>query len=99
MTAVEKGPRSGPYGGWRKLGDLWCLGYTRPSVLAITTSIAMNQDALPQRITTRPDVFGGKPIVRDLRISVELVLSLLAQGESYSLAFSASCSRVSSMPA
>ena len=42
----------------------------------------MNQDDLLQRITSRPDVFGGKPIVRDLRISVELVLSLLAQGES-----------------
>ena len=35
---------------------------------------------LLQRITARPDVFGGKPIVRDLRVSVELVLSLLAQG-------------------
>ena len=34
------------------------------------------------RITTRPDVFGGKPIVRDIRISVELILSLLAQGVS-----------------
>jgi uncharacterized protein (DUF433 family) len=43
----------------------------------------MNQDILPQRITTRPDVFGGKPIIRDLRISGELVLGLLAQGESY----------------
>ena len=32
------------------------------------------------RITARPDVFGGKPIVRDMRISVELVLSLLSQG-------------------
>ena len=32
------------------------------------------------RITARADVFGGKPIVRDMRISVELVLSLLAQG-------------------
>lgn len=32
------------------------------------------------RITARPDVFGGKPIVRDMRISVELVLGLLAQG-------------------
>jgi|UPI00036C0AF5 uncharacterized protein (DUF433 family) len=42
----------------------------------------MKQDDLLQRITSRPDVFGGKPIVRDLRISVELVLSLLAQGES-----------------
>ena len=32
------------------------------------------------RITARPDVFGGKPIIRDMRISVELILSLLAQG-------------------
>jgi uncharacterized protein (DUF433 family) len=38
-----------------------------------------NQDLL-RRITTRPDVFGGKPIVRDMRISVELILSLLSQG-------------------
>ena len=36
--------------------------------------------SLLTRITVRPDVFGGKPIVRDMRISVELVLSLLAQG-------------------
>ena len=34
------------------------------------------------RITASPDVFGGKPIVRDTRISVELVLSLLIQGIS-----------------
>ena len=31
-------------------------------------------------ITARLEVFGGKPIVRDMRISVELILSLLAQG-------------------
>jgi uncharacterized protein (DUF433 family) len=42
----------------------------------------MIQDELLQRITARPDVFGGKPIIRDLRISVEMILSLLAQGES-----------------
>ena len=35
-----------------------------------------------QRITIVPEIFGGKPIIRDMRISVELVLSLLAQGES-----------------
>ena len=35
---------------------------------------------LLQRITARPDVFGGKPIIRDMRVSVELILSLLAQG-------------------
>jgi uncharacterized protein (DUF433 family) len=39
-------------------------------------------DPLLSRISSRPDVFGGKPIVRGMRISVELVLSLLAQGES-----------------
>jgi len=32
------------------------------------------------RITADPAIFGGKPIVRGMRISVELVLSLLAQG-------------------
>ncbi len=40
-----------------------------------------NQELL-KRITVRPDVFGGKPIIRDMRISVELVLSLLSQGVS-----------------
>ena len=38
---------------------------------------------LLSRITARPDVFGGKPIIRDMRISVELILSLLAQSVSH----------------
>ena len=38
-----------------------------------------NQELL-KRITARPDVFGGKPIIRDMRISVELILSLMSQG-------------------
>ena len=42
----------------------------------------MSQEKLLKRITARPDVFGGKPIVRGMRISVELILSLLAQGET-----------------
>ncbi len=42
----------------------------------------MEKEQLLRRITARPDVFGGKPIVRGMRISVELILSLLAQGES-----------------
>jgi uncharacterized protein (DUF433 family) len=33
------------------------------------------------RITADPEIFGGKPIIRGMRISVELILSLLAQGE------------------
>ena len=40
----------------------------------------MSHSELLKRITVRPDVFGGKPIVRDMRLSVELILSLLAQG-------------------
>ena len=47
-------------------------------------SMAAVEDRTPAsllgRITVRPDIFGGKPIVRGMRISVELVLSLLAQG-------------------
>jgi len=35
-----------------------------------------------KRITSNPKIFGGKPIVRGLRISVEMILSLLAQGET-----------------
>ena len=38
-----------------------------------------NQELL-KRITARPDVFGGKPIIRDMRISVELILNLMSQG-------------------
>lgn len=38
------------------------------------------QPELLKRITARPEVFGGKPIIRDMRISVELILSLLCQG-------------------
>jgi uncharacterized protein (DUF433 family) len=36
-----------------------------------------------QRITANPGIFGGKPIIRGMRISVELVLSLLANGASF----------------
>jgi uncharacterized protein (DUF433 family) len=39
-------------------------------------------DTVLNRITVDPAIFGGKPIIRGMRISVELILSLLAQGES-----------------
>ena len=35
------------------------------------------------RITSDPGIFGGKPIIRGMRVSVELILSLLAQGEEW----------------
>ena len=40
----------------------------------------MSRTELLKRITARPEVFGGKPIIRDMRLSVELILSLMAQG-------------------
>ena len=40
-------------------------------------------EQLLNRITANPEIFGGKPIIRGMRISVELILSLLAQGESW----------------
>lgn len=42
----------------------------------------MADATLLERITADPAIFGGKPIIRGMRISVELVLSLLAQGET-----------------
>ena len=42
----------------------------------------MNNPELLKRITVNPGIFGGKPIIRGMRISVELILSLLAQGET-----------------
>ena len=41
----------------------------------------MQDDALLKRITVRPEVLGGKPIIRDMRIAVEHVLALLAAGD------------------
>ena len=42
----------------------------------------MDNPELLKRITVRADVFGGKPIIRNMRFSVETILSLLAQGAS-----------------
>lgn len=41
----------------------------------------MVDEELLARITANPAIFGGKPIIRGMRISVELILSLLVQGE------------------
>jgi uncharacterized protein (DUF433 family) len=37
---------------------------------------------LLERITADREIFSGKPIIRGMRISVELILSLLSQGET-----------------
>ena len=43
----------------------------------------MSDERLLERITADPEIFGGKPIIRGMRITVELILSLLAQGETF----------------
>ena len=40
------------------------------------------QSALLERITVRADVFGGKPIIRDMRIAAEHILGMLAAGDT-----------------
>jgi uncharacterized protein (DUF433 family) len=42
----------------------------------------MADNDLLKRITIRSEVFGGKPIIREMRIYVQLILGLLAQGET-----------------
>lgn len=42
----------------------------------------MTDETLLARVTADPKIFGGKPIIRGLRVSVELILGLLAQGET-----------------
>jgi len=41
----------------------------------------MTETELLDRITVRADIFGGKPIIRDMRIAVEHVLGKLAAGD------------------
>ena len=41
-----------------------------------------HETELLDRITVRTDVFGGKPIIRDMRFAVEHMLELLAAGDT-----------------
>ena len=43
----------------------------------------MNEDQLLTRITVNPSIFGGKPIIRGMRIKVENILALLEQCVSF----------------
>ena len=42
----------------------------------------IGEPELLNRITVRADIFGGKPIIRDMRIAVEHVLAMLAAGDT-----------------
>ena len=45
-------------------------------------AIVNGKEEILKRITARPEVFYGKPIIRDVRLSGEMILSLLSQGAS-----------------
>jgi uncharacterized protein (DUF433 family) len=42
----------------------------------------MSEAELLKRITINPGIFGGKPIIRGMRIAVEHVLGMLAAGST-----------------
>ena len=42
----------------------------------------MDEQALIERITVNPQIFGGKPIIRGRRLAVEHVLGMLAAGDT-----------------
>ncbi|MBI3838856.1 MAG: DUF433 domain-containing protein [Planctomycetia bacterium] len=42
----------------------------------------LTEDDVLKRITVDPAIFGGKPIIRGLRIAVEHVLGMLAAGDT-----------------
>lgn len=59
-----------------------CMRWLAAAPVRPYTSRVMTDETLLKRITAKPDIFGGKPIIRGLRISVEMIVSLLAQGET-----------------
>lgn len=42
----------------------------------------MDEQTLLKRITTNPNIFGGKPIIRGRRLAVEHILGMLAAGDT-----------------
>ncbi len=42
----------------------------------------MTEDEMLNRITVDPAIFGGKPIIRGMRMAVEHVLGMLAAGDT-----------------
>ncbi len=42
----------------------------------------IGESELLERITVRADIFGGKPIIRNMRFAVEHVLEMLAAGDT-----------------
>lgn len=43
----------------------------------------MNENEVLDRITTNPEIFGGKPVIRNRRLAVEHILGMLAAGDDF----------------
>jgi hypothetical protein len=54
------------------------MATARPVEYFFAEMQTMDEEVLLQRITVNPEIFGGKPIVRGRRLSVEHVLGMLA---------------------
>lgn len=50
--------------------------------LACYNKIMATEMELLQRITTNSQIFGGKPIIRGMRMAVEHILGMLAAGDT-----------------
>jgi uncharacterized protein (DUF433 family) len=81
---TTRGPRWGRKCERRTRGRFWHIAMpsVESPVYCRIGASTMNEADLLKRITVNPKIFGGKPIIRGMRISVEQILSLLAQGES-----------------
>ena len=58
------------------------MAMARPIEYLFAEMQTMDEEGLLQRITVNPEIFGGKPIVRGRRRSVEHVLGMLAAGDT-----------------
>ena len=62
-------------------GQSYQIRQNRTESRSVERKLSSDADLL-DRITVRADVFGGKPIIRDMRIAVEHVLGMLAAGDT-----------------
>jgi uncharacterized protein (DUF433 family) len=59
---------------------VFLLSLPADDILSSQSKMKMNDTELLARITTNPAILGGKPVIRDTRLSVEFILNLLAHG-------------------
>lgn len=55
-----------------------------PNFFCIFDTIYENMETLMKRITINPEICHGKPVIRNMRYPVELILDLLSSGMTFS---------------